>query len=320
MMPWKNLKALAALSGFFAFSAPQVVRAAPREYIRLLSWTQEPLAQSYTITVEQKAETGEYRPFIEKNSFESKLYWAFPEGLYRFRVAVVDIYGGETAPSPWEYFVCSERESGEGRVEVNAAATFGAFRPVSAALFYTPLFSLGGNAAGRIDSRFQPQGFGAAADFRVLRVEGGLFGGGDLLAALALEWGYLFGSYTHIDQGYQYINNVSVNLVNIMAQLAYRVFVYEKKVDISAGFDLGYSILLGKNTVASDGRDLLEPAETVYRKGSYLFALGGGLRAGWHFSNAIIVYAAVRAVYLFSPDKPPPAYIRPSIGIGWSFE
>jgi hypothetical protein len=157
-------------------------------------------------------------------------------------------------------------------------------------------------------------------DFRVLRVENGVLGEGDILVGLALDWGYLFGSYTHIDEGYQYTNNVSVNLVNIMARLAYRSFVYEKKVDMSADFDIGYNILLGKDRARSDGSDLLEAAETVYRKGSYLFAAGAGIRVGWHFSNSIIFYAGLRAAYLFSPDEKAPWYLRPQAGIGWSFE
>jgi hypothetical protein len=284
-----------------------------REYTRLLSWTSDKYAQSYVVTIEKQDSGGAYQPYTTKNSFEAKLYWTFPAGLYRFQVAAVDVYGARTPDSPWEYFECQAKAAAPPAPDSEPYG-FGYFKLIDVSLCYTPVVPLSGDLFSIINSGFYPQGLGAEAAFSLVRING-------FAAALALglDWNYLYGTFVNTSGGEDYTHNISAHLAGILLSVRLQRFLYKNFLDITVYVSGGYNLLLGVSITEPDGSDITDNYETSYQKGAYLFAAGGAALAGWHFSNAVVLRAGVRITYLVSPDAVSPLYLRPVLSIGWSF-
>ncbi|MDR3342209.1 MAG: hypothetical protein LBT14_05365 [Treponema sp.] len=62
-----------------------------------------------------------------------------------------------------------------------------------------------------------------------------------------------------------------------------------------------------------DQQRVSEPVST------WIFSVNGGVSLQWFIRKPFFAELGVEFVYIFSVDEPPPAYIRPAVGVGWRF-
>lgn len=273
-----------------------------RNFLRLLTWSAEPLAQRYSIRIERKNEGGAFEPYTTKFTIENELYCALPEGNYRYAVAANDIKGNNQGYSSWVYFECKAPKGSSGKNTAQKTEGTKLGYPVrlrSISVYYTPLIAVSGDLFSVFNTAFFPQGLGLNA---ALNLYSAPFG--DFSAALEADWNYLYGEQESQDIAY----NAAGHFFGIALQLGYRKFIYHKIIDINATLDVGYDVI----SAEKKGDDVIDKKSTI------LPCMGIGIFAGYHVANKIIISAGMRISYIFSPDEKSPLCLRPFLGVGWS--
>jgi hypothetical protein len=301
-------------------------------YTQHLSWEAHELASRYEVEIQQSSEVlgaAEYHEILRMVTESSFIDCTLPEGNYRYRIILYNLFGRPEASSDWAMFEIKAPEP-EPEVAIepeSAPASESQSLPLPAMVVepkpepptpqepqvpvaptppfilqaaYTPLVPVPGSFLNSFyDTRFFLIGAEAHIAFLPLRGKYSAFG-----FELAPVWTYITSeadTYT-----------IETHFMSGHFNLLYQQWLPGKKVAFMFRLGGGVSMLYDFSIQYENDN---EPEKSLI----YFLSAGAGLSFQWFIIKPLFIEIGADYLYLFSEDKPSPMYIRPFVGLGVQF-